>query len=64
MLGKNSLLKGWSGIEPGCPGQWWSPRPWRGSKNMEIQNFRTWFSRHDGAGLTVGLDDLGGLFQP
>ena len=23
-----------------------------------------WFSRHGGAGLTVGLDDLRGLFQP
>jgi len=23
-----------------------------------------WFSRHAGARLTVGLDDLGGLFQP
>jgi len=25
---------------------------------------RTWFSRHGGVGLTVGLDDLRGLFQP
>jgi len=23
-----------------------------------------WFSRHGGVGLTVGLDDLRGLFQP
>ena len=25
---------------------------------------RTWFSRHGGVGMTVGLDDLRGLFQP
>ena len=25
---------------------------------------KTWFSRHGGVGLTVGLDDLRGLFQP
>jgi len=23
-----------------------------------------WFSRHGGVGVTVGLDDLSGLFQP
>jgi len=27
-----SLLKEWSGIGPGCPGQWWSHHAWRGSK--------------------------------
>ena len=26
--------------------------------------FRTWFSSHGGIGLTVGLDDVRGLFQP
>ena len=26
--------------------------------------FGTWFSRHGGVGLMVGLDDLRGLFQP
>ena len=26
-------------------------------------HFGTWFSRHDGAGLTAGLDDLRHLFQ-
>jgi len=25
---------------------------------------QTWFSRHGSVGLTVGLDDLRGLFQP
>jgi len=40
-LGKISLLKEWSGIGPGCPGQWWILHPWRGSKNMWIWHFRT-----------------------
>jgi len=26
--------------------------------------FGAWFSEHGGGGLTVGLDDLSGLFQP
>ena len=26
--------------------------------------FRMWFSRHGGVRLTVGLDDVRGLFQP
>ena len=34
ILGKISLLKEWSGIGTGCPGQWWSPYPWRGSKTV------------------------------
>jgi len=34
ILGKISSLKEWSGVGPGCPGQWWSPHPWRGSKNV------------------------------
>jgi len=34
ILGLKSTLKEWSGIGTGCPGQWWSPHPWRGSKNM------------------------------
>ena len=34
ILGKISLLREWSGIGTGCPGQWWSPHPWRGSKNV------------------------------
>ena len=27
-------------------------------------HFGIWFSKHGGVGLTVGLDDLRGLFQP
>jgi len=64
ILGKISLLKEWSDIGPGCPGQWWSPHPWRGSKNMRMWHLGTWFSRHGGVGVMVGLDDLRGLFQP
>jgi len=64
ILGKISLLQEWSGIGPGCPGQWWSPHPWRGSKNVWMWHLGTWFSRHGGVGLTFGPDDLRGLFQP
>jgi len=34
ILGKNSLLKEWSGIAIGCPGKWWSPHPWGCLKNL------------------------------
>jgi len=34
MSGKISFLKEWSDIGTGCPGKWWSPHPWRGSKNV------------------------------
>jgi len=64
ILGIISLLKAWSGIGPGCPGRWWSPHPWRGSKTVWMWHFRTCFSRRGGVGVTVGLDDLRGLFQP
>ena len=63
-IGKNSLLKEWSGIGAGCPEKQWSPHPWRGSKNVWMWHFRTWFSRHGGAGVVVGLGDLRGLLQP
>jgi len=33
-------------------------------KTIWIWYFRIWFSRHGGVGVTVGLDDLRGLFQP
>jgi len=35
-----------------------------GFRRMQIRYFGTWFSRHGGVGLAVGLDDLGGLYQP
>ena len=63
-LGKVSLLQEWSGIGTGCPWWWQSHHPWRGSKTMKMWHFGTWFSRHGGVGVTVGLDDLWGLFQP
>jgi len=64
LLGKISVLREWSGIGPGCPGQWGSPHPWRGSNTVWTWHLGTWFSRHGGVGVTAGLDDLGGLFQP
>jgi len=64
ILGKMSSLKEWSDTGPGCPGQCWSPHPWRGSKTVWMWHFGTWFSRHGGDWFTVGLDDLRGLFQP
>jgi len=60
LTGKNA----WSDIGTGCPGKWLSPHPWRCSKNMYMWHLGTWFGRHGGVGLTVGLDDLRGLFQP
>ena len=58
-----SVLREWSGLGPGCPGQWGSPHPWRGSNTVWMWPLGTWFSRHGGVGVTVGLD-LRGLFQP
>jgi len=59
-----SFLKEQSGIGPGCPGQWGSPHPWRGSNTVGMWHLGTWFSRRGGVGVTVGPDDLRGLFQP
>jgi len=64
ILGKISSLKEQSGVGPGCPGQWGSPHPWRGSKTMWMWPLGTGFSRDGGVGVTVGLDDLRGLLQP
>jgi len=33
-------------------------------KEVVELHFGTWFSRHGGVWLMVGLDDLRGLFQP
>jgi len=62
--GKIFLMKEWSGIGIGCPGKWLSHRPWRCSRNVWIWHFWTFFSRHSGVGLMIGLEDLRGLFQP
>jgi len=64
ILRKISLLKEWSGIGTGCQGSGGVTIPGGVQKNMSIRHFRTWFSRHGGVGLTAGLDDLRGLFQP
>jgi len=63
-IGKMSFLKKWSGLGPGCPGQWGSPHPWRGSKTVWMWPLGTWLSRRGGVGLAVGLDDLRGFLQP
>jgi len=63
-LGKISSLEEWSGLGPGCPGQWGSPHPWMGSKTVWMWPLGTWLSRHGGVGLAVGLGDLRGLLQP
>jgi len=34
ILGNICLLKEWSGIVAGCPGEWWSHHPCRCSKNV------------------------------
>ena len=63
-LGKISPQKEWSGVGPGCPGQWWSSHPWRGSNTVWMWHLGTWLSSHGGVGLAVGLGDLRGLSQP
>jgi len=50
MLGKISVRKVWSGVGPGCPGKQWSHH--RGSKNMWMWHFRTWFRWCWGDGWT------------
>ena len=63
MLG-NTSLRECSSTGTGCPGRWWSHHVPKGVQ----ETFRCCA---DGHGLlsycdrwTVGLDDLGGLFQP
>jgi len=63
VLGNTTSPKEWSGAGTGCPGRWWSHCPWRYSEMFRCT---------EGHGLvgnvgdrwTVGMDDLGGLFQP
>jgi len=42
-LGKMSVLREWSGLGPGCPGQWGSPHPWRGSDTIWMWPLGTGF---------------------
>jgi len=53
ILGKISSLKEFWSIGTGCPGKWWSPHPWRCSKNMQVWHFGTWFGRLGVAGLMI-----------
>ena len=64
ILQKVSSPKGSSSPGPGCPGQWGSPHPWRGSNTVWMWPLGTWFSRPGGVGVTVGLGDLRGLSHP
>ena len=61
ILGNISCQKEWRGTGTGCPGRWWSHRPWRCSRTVALRDA---VSGHSGGGLMVGLDDLGHLFQP
>jgi len=63
ILGKISLLKKWSGTGIGLPREVVESPSLKVFKKCVDVHFRTWFSRHGGVGLMVGLD-LGGLFQP
>jgi len=61
----NTSPKEWSGAGMGCPGRWWSHRPWRRSRNIWILFEGHGLVRSIGDGWMVGLvDDLEGLFQP
>jgi len=43
---------------------WTSTRQIYVSTHQWMWHLGTWFSRRGGVGVTVGLGDLGGLFQP
>jgi len=45
-LGSTASLKGWSGTGMGCPERWLSHRPWRGSRNVWMLCWGTWFSEN------------------
>ena len=64
ILGKIYSQKEQWGIGMGCPGRWWSHYPWRGSRNMQMWHWGAdVVSGHGESGLTIGLDDLSGLFK-
>ena len=45
-LGNTTYLKQWSGTGMGCPGRWWSHRPWRFSRNVWTLCWGTWFNEN------------------
>ena len=56
VLGKTSLKERWdTGTD--CPVWWWSHRPWRYSRSMEIWHWGTWISDHGGDRSTNGFGD-------
>ena len=59
-LGDSAFPEEWSGTGMGCPGRWWSHRPWRCSRNIVEGHGLV---RAIGNRWTVGLDDFVGLFQ-
>jgi len=61
MLGKIYSPKGWPGTGTGCPGGGGVAVPGSVQETYRCCTKGQWFS---GEILTVGLDDLGGLFQP
>lgn len=55
--------KKWQFTGTGCLERWQCCHPWKCLRNVEMWHVRMGFSGHGGGGLTVGLDDLCGLFQ-
>lgn len=62
--GRTFSVKGCWSIGRGWPGWWWSHRPWWLSGNDWMYQLVPWYSWQGGHQSEVGLNDLGGLFQP
>ena len=45
-LGNTTSLRERSGAGMGCPGRWWSHRPWRCSRKVWMLCWGTWFSEN------------------
>jgi len=63
ILGKISLLSGQT-LEQTAQGSGGVTIPGGIQKTSKTGHVGTWFSQRGGVRLTVGLDDLRGLFQP
>jgi len=53
---KYFLLKERSGTGTGCPGQWWSPHPWRGSRTVWMWHLGTGLPAVGDPASAGGLD--------